>query len=107
MSAIDTSTSMVASVTVTHDNTYGAAFIGTVASAVYVTSQLLFANPRLSPPCSLFGVVCAQTYTYLNRYPLDRPFYKILVCRLRAFVATHMFLTLYFLRLGSSGTSHG
>jgi len=29
--------------------------------------------------CSIFGILSMQCYTYYHRYPLDRPFYKILV----------------------------
>ncbi|KAI0771406.1 hypothetical protein BC629DRAFT_1641490, partial [Irpex lacteus] len=46
---------------ITKDNTYGATFVGFGASA------------------ALFGVLCAQTYTYLRRYPLDKIWYKALV----------------------------
>ncbi|THG98803.1 hypothetical protein EW026_g3441 [Hermanssonia centrifuga] len=46
---------------VTKDNTYGAAFVGFACS------------------CVVFGIVCTQMWTYFQRYPLDRPFYKVLV----------------------------
>ncbi|EKM51787.1 uncharacterized protein PHACADRAFT_262128 [Phanerochaete carnosa HHB-10118-sp] len=49
---------------VSKDSTYGAAFVGMAASS------------------ALFGIVCSQMFTYLRRYPLDRPFYKILVALL-------------------------
>ena len=42
-------------------------------------SLLFFFVRNVSQPYRLFGVVCSQTYTYLRRYPLDRPFYKVLV----------------------------
>lgn len=50
---------------------------------------------------SLFGVLCSQTFTYLHRYPLDRPFYKILVCCL-----TVVFVCSRYLRRGSLGCSN-
>ncbi|KIP06228.1 hypothetical protein PHLGIDRAFT_19513 [Phlebiopsis gigantea 11061_1 CR5-6] len=90
MPSIDTSTALIAPVSVTHDNTYGAAFIGTVVSAI------------------LFGVVCAQTYTYLNRYPLDRPFYKILVGVLWVLELVHSILVShasYFYAITNWGNS--
>ncbi|KAH8104756.1 hypothetical protein BXZ70DRAFT_1005263 [Cristinia sonorae] len=43
------------------DATLGATFIGFAASSL------------------LFGVLCSQTWTYMSRYPLDRPEYKALV----------------------------
>ncbi|KAI0087890.1 hypothetical protein BDY19DRAFT_229550 [Irpex rosettiformis] len=46
---------------ITKDNTYGATFVGFAVSA------------------TLFGILCAQTYTYLRRYPLDKIWYKALV----------------------------
>lgn len=45
-------------------STIGASFIGFAASSV------------------LLGVICSQTWTYLNRYPLDTWFYKSLVAML-------------------------
>lgn len=53
-----------AAMAVSKDNTYGATFVGMAVSS------------------TLFGIVCSQTFTYFRRYPLDRPFYKILVALL-------------------------
>ncbi|KAF9648175.1 hypothetical protein BDM02DRAFT_3096964 [Thelephora ganbajun] len=62
-------------------NTFGAAFIGITASSF------------------IFGILSMQCYTYYHRYPLDRPFYKILV-RLtlspRMLEATHSALISHF-----------
>ncbi|EMD40024.1 hypothetical protein CERSUDRAFT_81328 [Gelatoporia subvermispora B] len=46
------------------DTTFGATFIGFAVSSV------------------CFGVLSTQAYTYIKRYPLDRPFYKALVAAL-------------------------
>ncbi|OCH91896.1 hypothetical protein OBBRIDRAFT_727911 [Obba rivulosa] len=46
------------------DTTFGATFIGFAVSSV------------------CFGVLSTQAFTYLKRYPLDRPFYKALVAAL-------------------------
>ncbi|TCD70863.1 hypothetical protein EIP91_001171 [Steccherinum ochraceum] len=46
---------------ISKDATIGATFIGFAASS------------------ALFGVMCSQAWTYMNRYPLDRPAYKLLV----------------------------
>lgn len=66
--------------------TLGATFIGFGASSVCVLPH----PPPLtsaSHTCNrLFGVVCAQSWTYLGRYPEDKSFYKILV---RRFPLTH------------------
>ncbi|KAI0647960.1 hypothetical protein C8Q79DRAFT_1008335 [Trametes meyenii] len=43
------------------DNTFGAAFAGFAASSICL------------------GVLSTQAYSYFKRYPLDKPFYKILV----------------------------
>ncbi|THH29116.1 hypothetical protein EUX98_g5067 [Antrodiella citrinella] len=43
------------------DATIGAIFVGFAASS------------------ALFGVLCSQTWSYMNRYPLDRTAYKLLV----------------------------
>ncbi|KAJ3539040.1 hypothetical protein NM688_g6423 [Phlebia brevispora] len=51
----------MADVTITKDNTYGATFIGFALS------------------CLVFGIVCTQAWTYFQKYPFDRLFYKILV----------------------------
>ncbi|KAI0339015.1 hypothetical protein BDW22DRAFT_1362361 [Trametopsis cervina] len=56
---------------VTKDNTYGALFVGFAVSS------------------TLFGILCAQTYTYLRRYPLDRLWYKGLVFLLWLLEAVH------------------
>ncbi|KAJ3478214.1 hypothetical protein NLI96_g9915 [Meripilus lineatus] len=53
------------------DTTLGATFIGFAASAV------------------LFGVACAQTWTYLGRYPQDKTFYKLLVSALWILECVH------------------
>ncbi|KAI0667616.1 hypothetical protein C8Q78DRAFT_981628 [Trametes maxima] len=46
------------------DNTFGAAFAGFAASSICL------------------GVLSTQAYSYFKRYPLDKPFYKILVAGL-------------------------
>ncbi|KAI0696019.1 hypothetical protein BC835DRAFT_1414558 [Cytidiella melzeri] len=59
---------------ITKDNTYGATFVGFAIST------------------SLYGILCAQTYTYLRRYPLDKVWYKALVLLLWIIETTHQAL---------------
>jgi hypothetical protein len=60
------------------NTTFGAAFLGITASAF------------------IFGILSMQCYTYYHRYPLDRPFYKILVGVLWLLEATHSALISHF-----------
>lgn len=68
------------------DSTFGAAFFGISASSLYefkltcrgVLDCRLIGRVRFFC-CSIFGILSMQCYTYYHRYPLDRPFYKILV----------------------------
>ena len=49
---------------------------------LHCTSQISFLPLRTDWvvfPCSIFGILSMQCYTYYHRYPLDRPFYKMLV----------------------------
>ena len=61
------------------NSTYGALFIGLLASAVCVLgsgSSVRVANdsPRL------FGVTMLQTFVYFTQYPADRAWRKLAVC---------------------------
>lgn len=68
--------------------TFGAAFIGITISSLYESSYLsVTGHRRLTSRafrCSIFGILSMQCYTYYHRYPLDRPFYKILVRTIRS-----------------------
>lgn len=72
-------------VVITLHNTFGAAFVGVVASSLYEMNSLYppaVDNGRMlifSIRCSTFGILSMQCYLYYERYPLDRRFYKILV----------------------------
>lgn len=59
-------------------NTFGAAFVGVIASSF------------------VFGILSMQCYSYYDRYPLDRPFYKILVAVLWLLEAAHSFCSWHF-----------
>ncbi|KAK7677729.1 hypothetical protein QCA50_019281 [Cerrena zonata] len=61
MSAADAENPLELLLTFDRHATIGASFIGFAASSV------------------LLGVICSQTWTYVNRYPLDTWFYKCLV----------------------------
>lgn len=57
------------SISLKFDNSLGATLIG------------------FSVSCVVFGTLSTQCFSYFQRYPLDKPVYKILVC---AFSHTHM-----------------
>lgn len=65
-------------VATTLHNTFGAAFVGVIASSF------------------VFGILSMQCYSYYDRYPLDRPFYKILVAALWLLEAGHSFCSWHF-----------